>query len=142
MDRHKRSNGQGQGMNWLRPVKRLACYLRDGLACAYCGEGIEEGAKLTLDHLTPHSQGGTNHETNLVTACHRCNSRRGARDWKEFAGAVAEYLNHGVRAEEIVSHIKNTIQRKLDIPAAKELIARRGGFVQACQGVMEDNNET
>lgn len=27
-----------QGMNWIRQDKRLAIYLRDGLACVWCGE--------------------------------------------------------------------------------------------------------
>lgn len=122
---------RNQGMNWIRKEKRLAIYLRDGLACCYCGEGIEDGARLTLDHLNPHSNGGSNSESNLVTCCHRCNSSRGNRDWQEFAGAVASYLNHGIAAEDIISHISTTVTRSLDVAAAKELISRRGGFTQA-----------
>jgi len=133
-DRHSKSNGQGQGMNWIRPVKRLAIYLRDGLACCYCGEGVEDGAKLTLDHLAPHSHGGTNHESNLVTACHRCNSSRGNRDWHEFADKVAGYLNRGIQASDIIGHIETTVQRPLNIAAAKALIAARGGFTKALRG--------
>ena len=129
-DRH----AANQGMNWIRKEKRLAIYLRDGLACCYCGEGVEDGAKLTLDHLTPHCEGGSNHETNLCTACHRCNSSRGTREWRMFAAAVASYLNHGVTAQAIMSHIETTVQRKLDLAAAKALIARRGGFTQALRG--------
>ena len=129
-DRH----AANQGLNWIRPAKRLAIYLRDGLACCYCGEGIEDGAKLTLDHLTPHCEGGSNSEDNLATACHRCNSSRGKRDWRTFAGAVAGYLNHGVTPEQIIGHIETTVQRKLDLAAAKELIARRGSFTQALRG--------
>jgi 5-methylcytosine-specific restriction endonuclease McrA len=132
-DRHSKSNGQGQGMNWIRKEKRLAIYLRDGLACCYCGQGVEDGAKLTLDHLTPHSQDVNNLPANLVTACHLCNSRRGARDWQEFAEAVAGYLNHNITGREIITHIQNTIQRPLDVKAAQALIARRGGFTQALQ---------
>jgi hypothetical protein len=133
-DRHNRSGGQGQGMNWIRPTKRLAIYLRDGLACCYCGEGIEDGAKLTLDHLTPHSHGGSNEATNLLTCCHRCNSKRGNRNWHEFAEAVAGYLNHGITGEQIAVHITETVTRPLDVAAAKALIARRGGFTQALRG--------
>lgn len=133
-DRHSKSNGQGQGMNWIRKEKRLAIYLRDGLACCYCGEGVEDGAKLTLDHLTPHSAGGSNAADNLVTACHRCNSSRGNRDWKAFAGAVAAYLNHGVQTQQIIDHITTTVQRPVDIKAAKALIAQRGGYTQALRG--------
>jgi 5-methylcytosine-specific restriction endonuclease McrA len=122
---------KNQGMNWLRPEKRLALYLRDGLACAYCGEGIEEGAKLTLDHLTPYSLGGSNKATNLVCCCHRCNSSRGNRDYTDFAKSVASYLDHDVKAADIIRHIRQTVTRPLDLNAAKELIARRGGFTAA-----------
>ena len=30
------------GMNWLPKARRLAIYLRDGLACAYCGASVED----------------------------------------------------------------------------------------------------
>ena len=113
------------GMNWIRQEKRLAIYLRDGLACVYCGAALETGAQFSLDHLTPHSQGGNNQPTNLVTCCSRCNSSRRNRPIAEFAQATAGYLNHGITAEEIISHITNTRQRKLPKAEAKELIARR-----------------
>ena len=121
-------------MNWIRPEKRLAIYLRDGLACCYCGESIEDGAKLTLDHIVPYSRGGGNEAQNLVTCCHRCNSARGNRPWRKFAAKVADYLDHGVQAADIVRHINATRRRKLDVAAAKELISRRGSFVAAVKG--------
>lgn len=130
-DRHAKSSGQGQGMNWIRPVKRLAIYLRDGLACAYCGDGVESGAKLTLDHLKPHSQGGCNCESNLVTCCHKCNSSRGNRALVEFTEKVAGYLNHGVTGQAILEHIQATSAKALDIKAAQALIEARGGFTKA-----------
>jgi hypothetical protein len=120
-------------MNWIRPEKRLAIYLRDGLACCYCGAAVEDGAKLTLDHLRPYKSNGTNLPTNLVTCCLSCNSSRGARSWKLFAAAVAGYLNHGVTGKQITQHIETTRNRKLDVAAAKELMARRGGFTAALQ---------
>lgn len=118
-------------MNWIRPEKRLAIYLRDGLACCYCGASVEESERMTLDHLRPHSKGGSNCPTNLITCCLRCNSSRGARAWRVFAARVADYLNHGVTAEQIISHITATRRRKLDIATAKELIARRGSWTAA-----------
>lgn len=133
-DRHSKSGGQGQGMNWCRRERRLALYLRDGLACCYCGEGIDDGAKLTLDHLLPHSHGGSNKSTNLVTCCHRCNSARGNRDWQEFAEKTAGYLNHGITGQDIIDHITAAIQRPVDTKAAKALIATRGGFTKALKG--------
>jgi hypothetical protein len=120
-----------QGMNWIRKEKRLAIYLRDGLGCSYCGQGLEDEIKLTLDHLIPHSHGGKNDAKNLVTCCQHCNSSRGNRDWQRFAFSVAEYVDHGVSAEEIIRHIESTIAKPLNIVEAKNMMARRGGFSQA-----------
>lgn len=125
---------KNQGMNWIRPEKRLAIYMRDGLACVWCEASVEDGTKLTLDHLKPYSKGGNHSEKNLVTCCHRCNSSRGNRSVKAFAVVVAAYLNNGVKPDAILAHIKTTSKIKLDVSAAKSLIAKRGGFVQACKG--------
>jgi len=104
-----------QGMNWCRPSTRLAIYLRDGLACVYCGATIEDGERLTLDHIRPYSQGGDNGVKNLVTCCHRCNSSRGART-----------LDHGVTAEAILAHVAACRRRTLPRDEARQLLARRG----------------
>ena len=121
-----RSRGEWQGMNWIRQEKRLAIYMRDGMACAYCGASVESGATLSLDHLTPHSKGGSNSATNLVTCCTRCNSARQARPVASFAAGVAEYLN--ITTAEIVRHVTNCRRRSLKKyrKEAKTLIARRG----------------
>ena len=72
---------KGQGSKWIRPEKRLAIYLRDGMACAYCKATVESTNKpLSLDHLIPCAKGGGNHEGNLITCCLLCNSRRGDMD--------------------------------------------------------------
>lgn len=80
------------GGGWIRPVKRLAIYIRDGFQCAYCGCALRNAdpRNVTLDHLQPRCEGGTNHESNLITACRSCNSARGAKPWQEYAtgGAV------------------------------------------------------
>jgi len=122
-------------MNFVRLDLRLALYLRDGLACCYCGSGIEDGAKLTLDHLTPHSLGGSNAPENLITCCHRCNSSRGTRPYPEFAEKVASYLNHGITAAQILEHIATTSARPVDRTQAKALLTRRGGFTAALQSL-------
>ena len=118
-------------MNWIRKEKRLAIYLRDGLACCYCGCGIEDGVKLTLDHIKPHSKGGSNLPKNLITACVHCNSSRGNRTMKAFVNAVAGYINHGVKAEQILSHVKQCVSRVVDVKEAQSMMTRRGGFVSA-----------
>ncbi|WP_192821130.1 HNH endonuclease [Rufibacter sp. LB8] len=53
---------------------------RDGHQCQYCGAT----RNLTLDHLIPRSRGGESTWYNLITACGRCNSRKGDRTPEEM----------------------------------------------------------
>ena len=88
MQRPIRSTRQDswQGSKWIRQDKRLAIMMRDSLCCAYCGKGVEVGASLTLDHITPasYSTKPNNSQRNLVTCCSECNSSRGNRDLVEW----------------------------------------------------------
>ena len=52
---------------------------RDGNRCQYCGTHED----LTIDHVVPRSRGGADTWENLVTACHRCNHRKGNRTPRE-----------------------------------------------------------
>lgn len=54
-------------------LSRHNIFKRDGYKCVYC----EATTDLTLDHVIPRSRGGRTSWTNLVTACKRCNSRKG-----------------------------------------------------------------
>ena len=119
------------GSKWCRPSTRLAIYLRDGLACAYCGASVEDGARLSLDHLNPHSKGGSNDPSNLVTACERCNKSRGNRSVRAFCRAVAEYLDHGITAARIERHVRNCARRTLPRAEARRILARRGSVAEA-----------
>lgn len=73
------------GGSWIRGAKRWAIYARDNVQCVYCGAGYTGPASLTLDHVTCRIAGGTNHESNLVTACHTCNSTRSDLTLDAFA---------------------------------------------------------
>ena len=134
--RDARARGDWQGMNWIRQTTRLAIYLRDGMACAYCGHSVEDGASLSLDHLLPHSQGGSNEATNLVTACLRCNESRGTRPVAEFAIAVASYLNHDADPSQIAQHVYGLACQPLALyrAEANALIARRGSVSRVLAG--------
>jgi hypothetical protein len=72
--------------SWCRPKKRLAIYLRDSFTCLYCGRDMHNApsSQISLDHLEPRVNGKNNDPTNLVTACHPCNSARRDTDWREF----------------------------------------------------------
>lgn len=54
-------------------LTRHNIFKRDDFSCQYCGKNKE----LTLDHLIPKSKGGKSTWTNLVTACKKCNARKG-----------------------------------------------------------------
>lgn len=62
---------------WLhRPAafSRAGVLRRDRGRCCYCG-----AAGTTLDHVLPLCRGGRTTWDNLVTACERCNGRKGDR---------------------------------------------------------------
>jgi len=120
-----------QGSKWISRRERLAIYLRDGMGCVYCGQGIEDGVTLSLDHVRCYSHGGRDDHTNLVTACRQCNSVRGTRSVKTFAADVARYL--AVDATEIERHVGRCLRRSMRRPRSRaaELIRRRGSYSQA-----------
>lgn len=74
-----------RGMKWRRLQKRVIA--RDGLECFWCGcecerpgagkQGQLEPHHATIDHLIPVARGGSDRLSNLVVACHSCNSTRG-----------------------------------------------------------------
>lgn len=64
---------------------------QDGI-CAYCDRKMilasefedKSGLRCTIDHIVPTSKGGTNHPSNLIGACYRCNNLKGDRPVEEF----------------------------------------------------------
>ncbi|WP_317194238.1 HNH endonuclease [Penaeicola halotolerans] len=54
-------------------LNRFNLFKRDGFSCQYCSSRKD----LTLDHVIPKSKGGKTTWENLVTACRRCNARKG-----------------------------------------------------------------
>jgi len=64
------------------PLTRRNVLERDRHTCQYCNY---KGDDLTLDHVIPRSRGGGDTWENLVTACVRCNVKKGSRTPKEAA---------------------------------------------------------
>ena len=127
----KPAGSPDQGMDRIRKEKRLAIYLRDGMACVYCGDGVEDGADLTLDRLKLNIRGGGDSAFNLVTACGSCSARRGALSLRAFCRAMAEHLGNEVDALSIEKEIRNTVRRKIDTKRMADLLARRGAWLKA-----------
>ncbi len=53
---------------------------RDSGRCQYCGK---TNPPLTIDHIIPKSRGGEDTWENLITACMKCNNRKGNRTPEE-----------------------------------------------------------
>jgi len=62
------------------PLTRRNILHRDGHTCQYCGY---KGDDLTLDHVIPRSRRGGDSWENIVTACVRCNVKKGNRTPQE-----------------------------------------------------------
>ena len=60
------------------PVTRRTVLARDNYTCQYCNT-MPPRQKLTLDHVLPRSRGGKTTWENVVTACQKCNGRKGSR---------------------------------------------------------------
>ncbi|WP_207064086.1 HNH endonuclease [Motiliproteus sp. SC1-56] len=76
----------------MRKDPRHHIYERDNWTCQYCGRGGIESfedwneAWLAIDHIMPKKHGGSDEESNLVVACHTCNSVKAA----EMCSSIAE----------------------------------------------------
>jgi 5-methylcytosine-specific restriction endonuclease McrA len=61
---------------------RRNIFARDNNQCQYCGRKFPT-TELSLDHVTPRSQGGQSTWENIVCACVACNVRKGGRTPKQ-----------------------------------------------------------
>ena len=59
--------------------RRLQILQHDNFKCTNCGKSpaIDREVYLEIDHLLPHSKGGSEDDDNLVTLCRDCNRGKG-----------------------------------------------------------------
>ncbi len=57
--------------------------------CFYCGSKRVDA----FDHMQPRSRGGSNHPSNLVPVCRRCNSQKGSKTLEEYRETMR--IEHG-----------------------------------------------
>ena len=109
----KKANSPSQPTGqWITAKKRLAIYLRDGLTCVYCLADLHaaDPRDITLDHLVCKVDGGSNHESNLVTSCRSCNCSRSDKPLSRFAGPETR--------KHISRNTKRSLKRYLVLAAA------------------------
>jgi hypothetical protein len=111
-----------QGHHWIRPTTRLAIYLRDGLACVYCGANVENGAQLSLDHVCARRRArvAVNSPRNLVTACLTCNVKRKDKP-------IHRFVKDRDMLKVVLAHAKRKPCRML----ARVILSARGPTVRA-----------
>ncbi|MFW6359768.1 MAG: HNH endonuclease [Chroococcales cyanobacterium] len=93
------------------PLTRRNILERDSHTCQYC---FYKGEKLTLDHVIPRSRGGGDSWENIVTACVRCNVKKGNRTPKEANMILRTQPRKPYSSLyfEILKHIKNDINQE------------------------------
>lgn len=74
---------------------RFEVFKRDSFTCQYCGAHPPQ-AVLHVDHIVPVAEGGGNEDTNLVTACDRCNLGKAANSLDSIPVSLSD------RAAEVV----------------------------------------
>jgi len=62
---------------------RNTIFYRDKYTCQYCHKRFPK-SRLTLDHVTPKSQGGDKSWNNLVTSCSACNQKKADKSLEEI----------------------------------------------------------
>src|SRR5277367_354339 len=66
-------------------TRREYLWIKEGKKCHWCSRPTRmvndtSWDKATTEHVIPKYKGGTNDESNLVSACNRCNNRRSYED--------------------------------------------------------------
>lgn len=91
--------------SWAAILTKSNILKRDQHTCQYCGS---KNVPLTIDHVIPKVLGGKETWTNLVTACIKCNNKKGDRT-PEQAGM--KLINRPKKPHRI-----HTLQRFVDSP--------------------------
>jgi len=90
---------QGSLAGWGHPI-----HVRCNFHCQYCGfdgRSFPNWFQLTVDHILPRQQGGSDELENLVTACSACNSITSQMKFEE-----------GVTREEILEAKIERVHRR------------------------------
>ena len=75
-------DGRVENKTFTPALTNVLLFARDQQVCMYCGHEFAT-RDLSRDHVIPTSKGGKDRWTNCVTACRRCNNRKGNKKPEE-----------------------------------------------------------
>lgn len=75
----QQKNASNKKRKGISPKLRYLVLRRDNHRCVKCGAEPSESVRLEVDHIIPHSLGGSDNPNNLQTLCNRCNVGKGNR---------------------------------------------------------------
>ena len=64
------------------PFTRFNLFLRDMFRCQYCNKKFK-ASELTFDHVISRARGGLSSWDNVVSACFKCNNKKGSLDYAD-----------------------------------------------------------
>ncbi len=64
------------------PFTRFNLFLRDQFRCQYCNKKFK-ASELTFDHVISRAKGGVSTWDNVVSACFKCNNKKGSLSFKD-----------------------------------------------------------
>jgi len=78
--------------------------------------GMSKNTLATLEHIVPISSGGTEHESNLIMSCYRCNTSRGSQysaiEFWEIRQDPQRYREHVMQKRRARTAKRQTPERK------------------------------
>ena len=93
--------------------------IKSGLICSYCGEKMELFAPrenfrmvISVDHIIPLSNGGTNDISNLTVCCTRCNLVKGTMTQDQFV-FILKSFEEGRGRDEMIAWLNDSFKHAL-----------------------------
>lgn len=81
------------GRRTFTDYEKKTVYAFNNGKCAICGKPVKFN-KMTIDHIMPLSQGGTDDFSNLQLACHSCNRLKNNFKENDFYELMTKILRY------------------------------------------------
>jgi HNH endonuclease len=104
----------------LTQRRRFAILERDDFHCRYCGRSAPR-VVLNVDHIVPRSRGGSDDDSNLVSACATCNSGKSARTISPPGSRIDQFWYREMLRQWLIESFGDEFDRNTDDDAVARL---------------------